>query len=88
MRDVPYELVPWFIQLQRQTPAGGELPVPEPPPQLSEGPHLSYAFQWFAFATIAAVGYVTLVRREVHRADLVTSLRRRFLAIFSADEAS
>jgi surfeit locus 1 family protein len=66
MRDVPYELVPWFIQLQRQTPAGGELPVPEPPPQLSEGPHLSYAFQWFAFATIAAVGYVTLVRREVH----------------------
>ncbi|MGZ8629833.1 MAG: SURF1 family cytochrome oxidase biogenesis protein [Actinomycetota bacterium] len=64
-RDVPYDLVPWFVQLQAQSPAAGELPVPEPPPELTEGPHLSYAFQWFAFATIAAVGYVILVRREV-----------------------
>ena len=64
-RDVPYELVPWFVQLQAQSPAAGELPVPAPPPELTEGPHLGYAFQWFAFATIAAIGYVILVRREV-----------------------
>ena len=64
-RDLPYDVVPWFLQLQTQSPSGGDLPVPEPPPELTEGPHLSYAFQWFAFATIAAVGYVILVRREV-----------------------
>lgn len=64
-RDVPYELVPWFVQLQTQSPPPGDLPVPEPAPELDEGPHLSYAFQWFAFATIAAIGYAILVRREV-----------------------
>ena len=64
-RDAPYELVPWFLQLQTQSPAAEALPITEPPPVITEGPHLSYAFQWFAFATIAAAGYVILVRREV-----------------------
>lgn len=64
-RDVPYELVPWFLQLRIQSPAAGSFPVPEPAPELTEGPHLGYAFQWFAFAVIAAVGYVILVRREL-----------------------
>ncbi|HET6714369.1 MAG TPA: SURF1 family protein [Actinomycetota bacterium] len=64
-RDVSYDLVPWFLQLRSQTPGGGDLPVPAPLPELDDGPHLSYAFQWFAFATIAAVGYVILVRHEV-----------------------
>ncbi|HVF08803.1 MAG TPA: SURF1 family protein, partial [Actinomycetota bacterium] len=67
-RDVPYDLLPWFLQLQVQSPPPGRLPVPEPPAELTQGPHLSYALQWFAFATIAAVGYAVLVRREIaHR---------------------
>ena len=32
-------------------------------PPLDEGPHLSYAFQWFSFAVIAVVGGVILARR-------------------------
>ena len=28
-----------------------------PPPSLSEGPHKSYAVQWFVFATIALIGF-------------------------------
>jgi cytochrome oxidase assembly protein ShyY1 len=64
-RDLPYDLVPWFLQLREQVPAPGELPVPARPPELDEGPHLSYAIQWFVFASIAAVGYVILARREV-----------------------
>ena len=64
-RDVPYELVPLFLQLRTQSPAAmADLPVPEPPPVLTEGPHLSYAFQWFAFAAIGAIGYVILVARQ------------------------
>jgi cytochrome oxidase assembly protein ShyY1 len=79
-RDVPYDLVPWFLQLGSQAPAGsGELPVPEPPPELSEGPHLSYAFQWFTFAAIALIGYLVLVRRGLRdeRVAVGLSPRRR-----------
>jgi surfeit locus 1 family protein len=64
-RDVPYDLLPWFLQLRDQSPASGALPVPEPPAELTQGPHLSYALQWFAFAVIAAVGYLVLIRREI-----------------------
>jgi surfeit locus 1 family protein len=34
------------------------------PPALNDGPHLSYAIQWFAFATIAVVGGGVLLRRK------------------------
>ena len=33
-----------------------------PEPVLDEGPHLGYAIQWFAFAAIALVGAVVIVR--------------------------
>jgi cytochrome oxidase assembly protein ShyY1 len=38
-----------------------------PPPELSEGPHLGYAAQWFIFATIAVIGYPLVLRRVVAR---------------------
>ena len=38
-----------------------------PPPELSEGPHLGYAAQWFIFSTIALVGYPLVLRRVVSR---------------------
>jgi cytochrome oxidase assembly protein ShyY1 len=58
--------LPLAAQLQDlQPPSGRELPTIVPPPELSEGPHLSYAIQWFTFATIAIGGYLVLVRREV-----------------------
>jgi surfeit locus 1 family protein len=59
-------VAPMAVQLQTQDPAQpGDLPRLVGPPELSEGPHLSYAVQWFCFAAIALVGYVVLVRREV-----------------------
>ena len=45
------------------TPAGAPELVPLGLPAVSEGPHLSYAVQWFIFTTIAVVGYVLLLRR-------------------------
>jgi surfeit locus 1 family protein len=36
-------------------------PVRRGPPELSNGPHLSYAVQWFAFAATALVGYAALL---------------------------
>lgn len=41
--------------------------VAVPPPELSEGPHLSYAFQWFTFSLIAVVGYPIILLRVVRR---------------------
>jgi cytochrome oxidase assembly protein ShyY1 len=35
------------------------------PPDLGEGPHLSYAVQWLVFTTIAVVGYPIVLRRVV-----------------------
>jgi cytochrome oxidase assembly protein ShyY1 len=62
---LPYPVLPLPIQLTEQTPPQpSELPIPLPPEELSEGPHLSYAIQWFSFAAIAVVGAVILLRRE------------------------
>jgi cytochrome oxidase assembly protein ShyY1 len=36
-------------------------PAPVGLPDLSEGPHLSYAFQWFSFAAIGLIGWTALV---------------------------
>ncbi len=63
--QLPYELLPLSISLQTQSPQQGELPVPVPLPPLDDGPHLGYALQWFAFASIAVIGWAILVRREV-----------------------
>jgi surfeit locus 1 family protein len=63
--DLPYHLVPVYVLLATQDPAQASgFPVPGEPPTLDEGPHLSYAIQWFAFATIAVVGCVVLLRRD------------------------
>jgi len=60
------DVLPMYVLLADQAPPQpGSLPTPAPLPELTEGPHLSYAFQWFAFATIAFVGLVVLVRRDV-----------------------
>lgn len=37
-----------------------------PEPDLSEGPHRSYAMQWLAFIVLALVGYVILARNEIN----------------------
>jgi surfeit locus 1 family protein len=58
---VPQPLLPVHIELQRPAPSGFPDPLPEV--DLSEGSHLSYAVQWFLFATVAGVGWVVLVRR-------------------------
>jgi surfeit locus 1 family protein len=45
----------------------------EPQLDLTEGPHFSYALQWFTFAAILAVGYPVYVRRQSSNAKRQTS---------------
>lgn len=57
-------LVPAFLLREHQRPAdpGPQVPVPLARPELDNGPHLSYALQWFGFTLIALVSYPILVR--------------------------
>jgi surfeit locus 1 family protein len=69
---VGYPLLPLVIR--RTTPS---VDMPEglaiaPLPALDAGPHLSYAIQWFAFATIALVGGGILARRTRGRENVIT----------------
>jgi len=54
--------VPFVIQLEGPDPSSG-LPRRWPPPAFDDGPHLSYAIQWFSFALIALVGTAGLIRK-------------------------
>jgi surfeit locus 1 family protein len=59
---MPYEVAPVYI---RQAPDSALPRFPrrlEPPP-IDDGPHLSYAIQWFAFAAMAMVFGVVLLKR-------------------------
>ncbi len=68
--QVPYELAPAYVLLGSQDPQGQVLPRIAPLPDPAAGPpHLSYAIQWFSFATIAVVGFVILIRREHGRSQ-------------------
>ena len=65
--QMPYKLLPVYIKQapgenNQQPPLRAEREV-----DLSEGPHLSYAIQWFLFSTILGVGYVALVNKELQK---------------------
>lgn len=61
--DLP-PLAPVYLAMAEQQPAqSGALPRTVEPPPLDDGPHLSYAVQWFLFTAIVLVGYPLLVWR-------------------------
>jgi surfeit locus 1 family protein len=62
--QVSSSLLPVYIQ-QVPDPAWSSLPYrTQPELDLSEGPHLGYAFQWFIFAAILGIGYPFFIRRQ------------------------
>ena len=54
-QQVPYELLPVVLEAT-ETIGEQTLPKPQTEVDLSEGSHLSYAIQWFAFAAISFLG--------------------------------
>lgn len=56
-------VLPVAIQRASSTPADADVFVPVPLPELDDGPHRSYAVQWFIFATIGLIGYPLILRR-------------------------
>ena len=47
-----------------ENPSAQTRPTPLPKPVLDEGPHLSYAFQWFVFALLGFVAFAWALRQE------------------------
>jgi len=66
---VGYPLLPVLLRRTDSAPGTPPALVPVPLPPLNNGPHLSYAVQWFSFATIAVVGGIILARRTGTIAD-------------------
>ncbi|HXE57612.1 MAG TPA: SURF1 family protein [Gemmatimonadales bacterium] len=66
-RAVPYPVAAVYV-LQSPDPGLPSFPRRVEPPPLDDGPHLSYAVQWFAFAAIAATFAVVVWRKGVGKA--------------------
>lgn len=80
-QQLPAPVAPVYVDLIDAIPAPAPTdPAPLPPPTLDEGPHLSYAVQWFIFAGCVLVGWVLAIRRSI--------LTRRRVENPSADQAS
>jgi len=62
--QLPAPVVPMYVDLVSSDPADGPFPAPIEVPDLGEGPHLSYAGQWFIFAACVGAGWVLAVRRS------------------------
>lgn len=63
-RDVDRALFPLWLSQTAPEPAG-DYPILLDPPARDEGPHLSYAVQWFLFTGVVAVGYPVLLARRL-----------------------
>ncbi|MFN9575652.1 MAG: SURF1 family protein [Gemmatimonadota bacterium] len=68
----PYPVAPFYLVLQPSvddtTRDRDSTPVRLALPPMSEGPHLSYALQWFGFASVAVVGAALFARADRRRA--------------------
>ena len=64
--QVPYALLPYYVEAD----AGSDpqaLPIGGYEVDLTDGPHLGYAVQWFAFALILVVGSLAVWRQQARR---------------------
>jgi surfeit locus 1 family protein len=80
LRDsVSYPLLPVVVQQVPPVPAGVTVRLSARPPYrwpvtpLDDGPHLSYAIQWFSFAVITLVGTAVLLRKSAAEGSRATN---------------
>jgi cytochrome oxidase assembly protein ShyY1 len=59
------EVLPMYIDRYGSTPPEPVELEPVVKPDLSEGPHLGYAVQWFVFSVAVAVGWFLAVRKSL-----------------------
>lgn len=62
-RALNIDVAPMYIQRLDSDPPEGQWPARVANPPLDEGPHLSYAGQWFFFTAVAIIGWVVVIVR-------------------------
>jgi surfeit locus 1 family protein len=67
-REFAYPRLYGLHVLADELPDAHEYPIAVDPPDLTEGPHLSYAVQWFSFTTVGVIGWIALVATRGRRA--------------------
>jgi len=60
---VPYPLLGVFVVAEGDSASEGWPRRVEPPP-IGDGPHLSYALQWFGFALVTIVGGILWIKKR------------------------
>ena len=70
-QQMPYHLLPVYVELETSDPSEARGITPVPLPELDDGPHLSYAIQWFLFSALAVVGWVLVVRKTAKGGDKI-----------------
>ena len=69
-QQLPQDALPFWLQLRQQDPSiGVGDPQPVPVPTLDEGPHLSYALQWFTFTLLVLIFYPLILRRRAREIE-------------------
>lgn len=67
-KQVPYDLLPLYLLVSPPEGVQDSLPYRVAVDiELTEGPHLSYAIQWFLFTVILGVGYIRFVSTHADR---------------------
>lgn len=74
-RQTPETLLPVYLQAAPAGPPGSLPAAALPVIDLSDGPHLNYAAQWFSFAAIFAIGYPFFIRRSLHKTRLESDIK-------------
>ena len=66
-QQIDGDVVDMYVDAFQSNPADSPALEPVIKPDLSEGPHLSYAVQWFIFTVCAAVGWVLAIRHSANK---------------------
>lgn len=60
----------YYVQLIQESPSpNSEWPAPVSLPVIDEGPHFSYAMQWFFFSFVALAGWAVVVTRKIRESS-------------------
>ncbi|MBJ7425773.1 MAG: SURF1 family protein [Ilumatobacteraceae bacterium] len=70
--QIDYELLPVVLVAIASEPSESPTIAPINPPELSQGPHLSYAIQWLIFSAAVIVGWVLAIRKSLTNRALTT----------------
>ncbi|MBJ7508866.1 MAG: SURF1 family protein [Ilumatobacteraceae bacterium] len=70
--QIDYDLLPVALVAIASEPSESPTLAPINPPELSQGPHLSYAIQWLIFSAAVIVGWVLAIRKSLANRALTT----------------